>query len=174
MNTRLRQRLVLPAVTVVAAAGLVVAATLGQASAAPTASPRYEIHVNGVKRATFTTLVAASAADLLPDQDQQPSAADKKLPENQKPLWFTLERPLTKSASNQYLHKWHRDWKKGETSGFRDATLQLYDTDGRLLFRFRLTRARPTAVETAPLKAGDDKLKMRAKFVVDSMHRTTT
>jgi phage tail-like protein len=175
MKTRPRQRQVLPAVVVAVTAAL--AAGLGQASAAPVASAHFEIHVNGVNRATFTSLVATSSPKLssaLVVTDAAGEPHGKKAAGPPSPPSITLERPLTKSPSNRYLFNWRTAARKGATSAFKDCRFVIYDAAGSVVLRYRLVRARPTKIEIPAMKVGQETTMQRVTFVADELVPETT
>jgi hypothetical protein len=109
-------------------------------------SAHFEIHVNGVNRATFTSLVATSSpivgkAIVVNDSARKPFV--KGIGRALAAAVGHARTPGHKSDSNRYLFNWKTTADKGATRGFRDCRFVIYDAAGSTILRYRLVRAHP-------------------------------
>jgi phage tail-like protein len=131
-----------------------VLASVAAGASKPAAEPndaltaaRFSLTIDGVEIAAFSELAGITS------EVEAPAAEStlKKLPGKRTPPTVTLKRGMTKNVE---LWAWHEAVLAGGPAAAKDATLVMYDTNGKPVARYHLEHAWPSKLEIGALKAG--------------------
>ena len=76
----------------------------------------------------------------------------RRLPGRPKAPDITVTRGLT---ADQSFDKWVKDSRSGKIESRKDGAIVVFDFEGNLIKRYKLTNAWPKSLEVSSLKAGD-------------------
>jgi phage tail-like protein len=130
---------------------------------------RFSITVDGVEVASFSELVRITSEV----EPSEPAAADVDLPGKRIPPAVVLKRGMD---TNLTIFAWHQSVVEGQIADTtKNATLVIYDSDGRAVAKYYLESAWPAKVETgaAQGKAGSQVLWETVTFVCDHIQRVS-
>ena len=117
-------------------------------SGEPIAASRFAITVDGVEIAVFGELVTIRSGS---DDILELNAGRLMLPRSRTLPIVVLRRGQTADMS---MWAWHEAARVGSPGARKDATIVIYDVEGKPVARYYLENAWPSKIEVGALKAG--------------------
>lgn len=165
MTTR-RVLLLLAAVVLVTGLAGLIGRPASQAAVGepPSGVSRYSLVVDGVELGTFSELGGITSGYEVVDFELKSGRTPQLMvPGKRKPPAIVLKRGQTQDMS---LWAWHEAALADGPSAWKNASLVMYDLEGRPIARYTLENAWPAKMEIGGLKAGASEVLMETVTIV--------
>lgn len=126
----------------------------------PLTAARFEITIDGHSVGSFAEVGLVSGFE---PAELELATKGIVLPSKQKPPTITLKRGLTR---NLELSAWHEAARTGDVAARKNASLVMFDVEGRPIARWNFANAWPAKIEIGALKAGASEVLMETVTLV--------